>query len=85
MVLVKIGEKDDRILLESDAGDRGWFRFLDMVTYRGKEYAALLDEADEPIIMEFTEAAGTAKERYMEITDDAVFYAVAAMLEETDD
>ncbi len=56
-----------------------------MVTYRGKEYAALLDEADEPIIMEFTEAAGTAKERYMEIADDAVFYAVAAMLEETDD
>ena len=85
MVLVKIGEKDDRILLQSDAGDRGWFRFLDMTSYKGKEYAALLDEADEPIIMEFREGAGTEKERYIEISDDAVFNAVAALLEETDD
>ena len=45
MELTKINAKDDMILLKSDTGESGWFRFIDMLCREGKEYAALADEA----------------------------------------
>ena len=85
MILTKIGEKDDRILLKSDTGEQGWFWFMDMLPYNGKDYAALTDETDETIIMEFTEADGNTPERYREIADDETFYKVAALFEAMDE
>ena len=85
MELKKIGEKDDRILLKSDTGEQGWFLFLDMLSYGGREYALLADETEEPIVMEFTEAEGRQPERFTEISDDAVFDAVASLFEAQDE
>ena len=81
MELTKIGEKDDLIRLKSDAGETGWFRFLELVACRGKEYAALADAEDELIVMELIEADGKTPERYLEITDDAEFEAVLQALD----
>ena len=85
MELIKIGEKDDMIRLKSDAGDTGWFRFLELISYGGKEYAALADETDELIVMEFIEAQGKAPEHYLEIADDAVFDAVLQLFDALDE
>ena len=85
MELRKIGEKDDRILLKSDTGEQGWFRFWDMLSYGGREYALLTDETEEPIVMEFTEADGKHPERFSEIADDAVFDAVTSLFEAQDE
>ena len=79
MELKKIGAKDDRILLQSEDGKKGLFTFLDMLSYNGREYAALADDADELIIMEFLEQQGDNAERYREIEDDALFDAVLSL------
>ena len=81
MELTKINAKDDMILLKSDTGESGWFRFIDMLFREGKEYAALADEGGEVCVMEFIEGA---PERYREIEDDAVFDDVCAMFAEAD-
>ena len=80
MELIKIGEKDDLILLRGSGG-RGYFSFIDMLRHEGKEYALLADEADEYYVMEFIEGRGGEKERYREITDDALFETVSALFE----
>ncbi len=77
MELIKISAKDDAVLLRSGDGRKGWFTFLDMLSYGGREYAALADEADELCVMEFFEGDGETPERYREIADDATFSAVA--------
>lgn len=79
MELTKIGEKDDLILLQSSDGGRGYFSFIDMLRCGEKEYALLADEADEYYVMEFLEAGDGKKERYREITDDALFETVSAL------
>ena len=78
MELTKIGEKDDLIRLKSSTGETGWFRFLELVIYNGKEYAALADEDDEVIVMRFFDET---PERFCEITDDAEFEAVLQLFD----
>ena len=81
MELKKIGEKDDRILLQSDAGERGWFTFLDLLSFDGGEFAALADKNDEVCVMEFIEGAPGRPETYREIADDRLFETVLERFE----
>ena len=85
MELTKIGEKDDLMRLKSDTGETGWFRFLELASYGGRDYAALADEADELIVMQLIEADGKNPERYLEIADDDVFAAVLQLFGDLED
>ena len=78
MELIKTGEKDDLIRLKSSTGETGWFRFLELALYQGREYAALADENDDVIVMRFFDET---PERYVEITDDAEFEAAVQLLD----
>ena len=81
MEYLKKGEKDDRILLEAPDGSRAWFTFLEMAVAGGREYAALLDAADEVTVLRFYEAAGGRGERFETEEDPAAFDAACEALE----
>ncbi len=84
MVLTKIGEREDKIILKNEDGNTALFGFLDLIPYKGKEYAVITDESDEAYIMEFREGAG-GKETYREITDDALYDVLADLFENGED
>lgn len=82
MKLIKIGEKDDKMILKNEEGFSALFSFVDMILYKGKEYAAIADENDEIYIMEFSERGKSGKETYIEISDDNLFDTVLSLFEE---
>lgn len=72
--LKKTGEKDDYIIL-SDGENMAKFEFIDMCVVNKKEYAALLQEGDDTLLlMRFVEKDG--EEYYYTIENDAEFGAV---------
>lgn len=73
MELIKLREKDDKMILSDKNGNTGCFRFIDMLRFDDKEYAAIADDEDEVYIMEFIDGK---EERFIEIEDDGVFNAV---------
>ena len=79
MRLTKIGEKDDRILLQNETGEKGYFLFIDLLRRGEKEYAALADENGDLFVMEFIDGK---TETYTEIADDGEFDAVCAAFAE---
>ncbi|MCH5198793.1 MAG: DUF1292 domain-containing protein [Oscillospiraceae bacterium] len=82
MELIKIGEKDDKIILSDKNGNTGCFRFIDMLRYGGKEYASIADDEDEIYIMEFIDGK---KERYIEIENDSIFNTVIKLFEDLEE
>ena len=82
MELIKIKEKDDKIILSDENGNTASFSFIDMVRFGGKEYAAIADDEDEIYIMEFIDGK---KERFIEIEDDNVFNAVLNLFDDLEE
>ncbi|MBQ7638639.1 MAG: DUF1292 domain-containing protein [Clostridia bacterium] len=82
MELIKTGEKDDMMILSDKNGNTGCFRFIDMLSYKGKEYAAISDEEDEVYVMEFFDGKN---ERFIEIEDDGVFDAVTELFDKAEE
>jgi len=80
--LKKTGEKDDYMILSDGRGNTGRFRFIDMLCYNGREYAAIEDESGECCIMEFIDGK---EEKYIEIENDGVFEAVVKLFDENED
>ena len=83
MKLIKTGEKDDMIILKNEEGATARFFFLEMIPYNGRDYAVIADENDEAYIFGYSEGPG-GQEIYTEITDDALYDALADIFEAGD-
>ncbi len=72
--------KNGEIIL-SDGKDEARFEFLEMYVLDSQEYAVLLSEDDEIIVMKFTESEGNTPEIYSVIEDDDIFEKIVSLYE----
>lgn len=75
---------DDVIPLKDEEGNEVAFEFLDLITYRGKEYVVLLPEdedADEVVILQ-VEELDAENESYIGVENEFTLSAVFALFKE---
>lgn len=72
--------KNGEIIL-SDGKNDARFEFLEMYVLDSQEYAVLLSEDDEIIVMKFTESEGATPEKYSVIEDDDIFEKIVSLYE----
>ena len=84
MRMKKAGEKEDKLILKNEEGLTALFTFVDLIPYKGRDYAVLEDEDGQGYIFAYTEAPG-GKEIYETVEDEAVYDAVAEIFESMDD
>ena len=80
MEYVKVGAREDAIVLQDENGARAAFEFVEMARVGGKEYAALLQLGEEELVLLRMLEDGS-RERYAEIEDDAEFESVRLAFE----
>lgn len=77
-------ENDNIIILNDDEGNAVEFEFLDLISYRGKEYVVLLpvsDDADEVVILQLEEADNET-ETYIGVDNELTLQAVFEIFKE---
>ena len=77
-------DSDNIITLNDENGTEVKFEFLDLITYRGKEYVVLLpadDEADEVVILQVEETDGET-ESYIGVENALTIQAVFEIFKE---
>ena len=84
MLLKKCGEKEDKLILKNEDGDTALFTFVDLIPYRGADYAVLEDEEGQGYILTYKEGPG-GKETYETIEDDDLYDALADLFERMED
>lgn len=75
---------ENRIELTDEDGNSVYFEFLDLVTYRGKEYVILLpedDKADEVIILQ-VESLSDENESYIAVENQQILETVFEIFKE---
>lgn len=78
------GAVENRIELTDEDGNSVYFEFLDLVTYRGKEYVILLpedDNADEVIILQ-VESLSDENESYIAVENQQILETVFEIFKE---
>lgn len=78
------GAVENRIELTDEDGNSVYFEFLDLVTYRGKEYVILLpedDKADEVIILQ-VESLSDENESYIAVENQQILETVFEIFKE---
>lgn len=77
-------DSDNIITLNDENGTEVKFEFLDLITYRGKEYVVLLpadDEAEEVVILQVEETDGET-ESYIGVENALTIQAVFEIFKE---
>lgn len=77
-------EEKNRIELTDEEGNSVYLEFLDLVTYRGKEYVILLpedDNADEVIILQ-VESLSDESESYIAVENQQILETVFEIFKE---
>lgn len=75
---------DNLIILNDEEGNEVEFEFLDLITYRGKEYVVLLPEdedADQVVILQ-VEEIDAENERYIGVENEFTLSAVFELFKE---
>lgn len=75
---------DNILVLQGEDGNVEEFEFLDLITYRSKEYVVLLphdDTADEVVILQLDEMSDDRKS-YSAVEDDDILWAVFEIFKE---
>lgn len=75
---------DNLIILNDEEGNEVEFEFLDLITYRGKEYVVLLPEdedADQVVILQ-VEEIDAENERYIDVENEFTLSAVFELFKE---
>ena len=75
---------ENRIELTDEEGNAVYFEFLDLITYRGKEYVILLpedDNADEVIILQ-VESLSDESESYIAVKNPRILETVFEIFKE---
>ena len=81
----EVDEMDRYVELTDENGKVNRYEFLDLIEYKGKEYAFLLpDDEDAEVVMILECINGEGKEEeYKSVTDQAVMDAVFEIFKET--
>lgn len=77
-------DNDNIIVLNDDEGNEVEFEFLDLISYRGKEYVVLLpvsDDADEIVILQLEEVDDET-ESYISVDNELTLQAVFEIFKE---
>lgn len=77
-------DNDNIIILNDDEGNEVEFEFLDLISYRGKEYVVLLptaDDADEVVILQLEEADDET-ESYLSVDNELTLQTVFEIFKE---
>ena len=77
-------EKDNRIELTDESGNAVYVEFLDLITYRGKDYVVLLpeeDDADEVVILQ-VEYLSDKSESYVTVENQQVLETIFQIFKE---
>lgn len=75
---------DNRIELTDEDGNTVYFEFLDLITYRGKDYVVLLpeeDDADEVVILQ-VESLSDESESYIALENQQILEIVFEIFKE---
>ena len=81
MDFTKCADKDGMLILSDGKGGKAAFDFLEMAVVDGNEYAALLQEGDNEVILLAMNENKNGKEVYSTIEDDDLFEKVTAAFE----
>lgn len=75
---------DNKIILNDEAGNEVAFEFLDLISYRGKEYVVLLptEDSDGQVIILQLEELDDETENYISVENDFVLECVFALFKE---
>lgn len=77
-------DNDNIIVLNDDEGNEVEFEFLDLISYRGKEYVVLLpvsDDADKIVILQLEEVDDET-ESYINVDNELTLQAVFEIFKE---
>jgi len=77
-------DNNNVIILNDEEGNEVEFEFLDLISYRGKEYVVLLpvlDDADEVVILQLEEA-DDENESYLSVDNEFTLQAVFEIFRE---
>ena len=75
---------ENRIELTDEDGNSVYFEFLDLITYRGKDYVVLLpedDDADEVVILQ-VESLSDENESYVAVENQQILETVFEIFKE---
>ena len=77
-------DEENIIVLNDENGNEIEFEFLDLISYRQKEYVVLLPlkDSDDQVVILQVEAADEDTEKYISVEDEFVLNTVFALFRE---